>query len=403
MKKLIVFAAAALFSTYMTAQAQQCQGNCVDIDMNIGPASHGGPITNPDWSYSHGSPNISPTEFWAWSANSIGEGMNYSGYNFIAGRQYCVSYLVTTNTHTGTPSDPSAAFNIIATNGPVVGWVTTSGGAPIPATPPGSQTVDSKPWGTFMGGGFSGITEWVTVTFTATSNFNNLWIFPSAMAEPPVNVTVHGIRICEITPCEVNFNVVLGEYVQGNLTTIDILTPWLQPGYYVCNEEIYWNGGLIYSGMPVSYLGQPGNYTVCVTICNKETGQRCRKCFDFCVGKWHTQDIVVVPSDNADPKSAEVRPSTGQGVPEEMKENPLDAGAMLLVVPNPSKGDFRLSLSNKASISSVSVYNSNGVLIHSASSNSDVVNMSLRSPAGMYIVKARLQDGREITSKLIIE
>jgi len=410
MKKVLLLATAALFSAHLSmaqqVAPQQCEGNCVDVDMNIGPPSHGGPITNPNWSYSHGSTNISPTGFWAWSANSIGEGMNYSGYNFIAGRQYCISYLVTTATHDGNPSDPASAFNIIATNGPVVGMVTWAGGAPIPAPTPPFQVVENKTWNTFLGNGITGQTEWVTVYFTATNNFNNLFIFPSSPGMPPVNVTVSGIRICEINPCQARFSVAIGEY-NAPLSTLDILTPFIPAGFYVCQENIIRNGVLVYSGMPISYLAQPGNYTVCVTFCNKETGQRCTKCFDFCIGKWHSPDIAV-PVDPSDPgisdiKSLEVPARPAEVVPDHLKENPFEVPVML-VSPNPSKGgDFRISISDKSTIAQVEVYNASGQLIQTTRSNAVNAEMQLKAAPGIYFLKAKLADGKELSSKLVIE
>jgi len=384
-------------ATAQVIAPQQCPGICTQIDMNIGPPSNGGPITNPNWSYSHGSPSIGPTGFWLWSYSNDGEGINFSGYNFIAGRQYCISYLATTATHDGSPANPSAAFNIVATNGPVVGIITGGGGAPTPPVPGGAQPVHNKIWSTYMGGGQAGNTEWVTFTFTAGNNYNNLWFYPSSSTLPQVEIQVSQIIICEINPCEVNFSVQLGQF-GATQSTIDVV-PFLPPGYFFCNMDIYQGGTLVYSGSPVSYIAPPGNYRVCVTFCNQETGQRCTKCFEFCIGKWvsfTTADPVEHPGT---PKS---EPTGGGDIPESLKDKP--SLNELRIAPNPSTGEFRVSADENSIISTLEIYNAGGVLVKTLKgSNSHTVQVSLDYAPGIYFIKARLQDGKEMNSRIVLE
>ena len=385
------------FASAQIISPQQCQGICSQINMDIGPASNGGPITNPNWSYSHGSPSIGPGWFWLWSYNNEGEGINFSGYNFIAGRQYCISYLATTSTHDGSPANASAAFNIVASNGPVVGIITGGGGAPIPGIPFGAQVVHNKPWSTFSGGGQVGNTEWVTFTFTATSNFNNLWFFPSSPTLPQVEIQVSQLIICEINPCEVNFSVQIGQF-GATQSTIDVVA-WPNPGYYFCNMEIFREGTLVYSGSPVSYIAPPGNYRVCVTFCNQQTGQRCRKCFDFCIGKW-TSFTTSDPIEN--PGSPKSGPIGAGDIPESTKEKPVLNE--LRIAPNPSNGEFRVCASENSIISTLEIYNAGGVLVKTLKgSNSNTVQVSMDYAPGIYFVKARLQDGKEMNSKIVLE
>lgn len=405
---MLAFCAMQLATAQIIVQPQQCQGICQSIDMNIGPP--GGNPTNPNWSFSHGSPTLGSPGFWVWSYNNNGEGINFSGFNFIAGQQYCISYLATTSTHDGSPANAAAAFNIVATNGPVVGMVVGAGGAPIPPVPGGSQVVHNKPWSTFSGGGQVGNTEWVSFTFTASNNFNNLWFYPSSPTLPQVEISITQMIICVVEPCKVNFSVNIGQYSATQSTiTID---PYVPPGYYFCNMDLYRNGILVYSGAPVSYIAVPGNYRVCVTFCNKATGQRCTKCFEFCIGKWTSFDTSNPndPSDPVDPSDPPIefpvepksQPTEIVYIPEFQKERPTDG--TLNIAPNPSKGEFRVTADPNSVINTLEIYNTSGVLVKTIrGANGNMVNVALDYAPGIYVVKAMMQDGKVINSKIVIE
>ncbi len=183
---------------FVTTYGQQCtDGDCQNI-----PVSR-----TQGWSNSHGSPSWGSNSVWLWSyrsGNIIGEGVNYSGYNFVQGEEYCVSFTLDAGTNAATPApNQNCSMNVFLTQAAIVGAQSVGGGNPIPAiTNPNQQIMGQNIW---SGGNNSTTYQF---TFIAGSNFNNLWFYPSnpAAPNPQIEVRISEVNICHIT-CDDNQDV----------------------------------------------------------------------------------------------------------------------------------------------------------------------------------------------------
>lgn len=179
--------------SYMTTYGQCNQGTCQNI-----------PINNAQpWSNSHGTPSWGATSVWLWSYfqnNTIsGEGVNYSGFNFVQGTDYCVSFTLNATTNTGQIPNAGSSMNVILTPNAVMGIVGSNTNNPVPPTPNPNQTLMSQNiWA-------NGNNQQVyTFNFTANQNFNNIWFFPSnpAAPNPQIEVAISNMTICTIDDCD---------------------------------------------------------------------------------------------------------------------------------------------------------------------------------------------------------
>lgn len=205
-----------------------CDCDYTIVNMDIGNPSNGGPISNNQWSYSHGSPTINHSSFLLNAKAGKGEGINYSGYQFQAGRQYCIQFKTKTNSSTQSAIYRGAKFNIMATNSPILGNVTISGLGNNPSYPQNYQYFFEQTWQNFGGGGLNGTVDSYQISFTALSNFNNLWFFPeNNIANKSVSIKVYDIKICEFqesvddsdpdtSDSRHNSNIVLEDYKENN-------------------------------------------------------------------------------------------------------------------------------------------------------------------------------------------
>lgn len=399
-----------LFALFASGTVQaQCpvNENCSEVNLDFQTSGNGADISHlENWSYSHGSPSVSSTGFWLWSYNNNGEGINYSGYNFQAGRQYTICFVANTETHDGSPANANATFNIVGSNGPVVGTLTTSGGAAIPAVPSPSQTVVSEPWSTFPNPG----TGTYTYTFTATGNWTNLWFYPSSATLPQVEISISSIVICEIEPCDANFTLQLGDAGGGMTSVSAILT---NPNHAITYMEILQNGSTMYSGPPVSALLPAGNgYMICIVAVNKNTGEECRKCFDFCIGEgWIGQDgqggADLDGDSRTKSKQSVVVGENKSVISEKYKDKPSDKVLAPTITPNPSNGTFEvLSSSKKSLMSSIEVYDMNLKLVHTVNSIQGQNRASIDlndQQSGIYLVKVIYANGSVEQQKVIVE
>lgn len=399
-----------LFALFASGSVQaQCPvtDNCSEVNLDFQTSGNGADIGHlENWSYSHGSPSVSPTGFWLWSYNNNGEGINYSGYNFQAGTEYTICFVASTETHDGSPANANATFNIVGSNGPVVGTLTTSGGAPIPAIPSPSQTIVSEPWSTFPNPG----TGTYTYTFTATGNWSNLWFYPSSPTLPQVEISISSIVICRVEPCDANFTLTLGDAGGGLTSASAVLT---NPNHVMTYMEILQNGATMYSGPPVSALLPAGNnYTICVIAVNKKTGEECRKCFDFCIGEgWiGGNGHDGVKEEGVIKAQSEQSIVIGQKktvIAEAHKDKPTDKVLASKITPNPSNGTFEiLAINSKSVMTNIEVYDMNLKLVYTANSiqNQSRVSIDLNDQqSGIYLVKVTYANGSIEQQKVVVE
>lgn len=178
---------------YWNSNGQCTQGNC---QTNI-------PIANGNnWSESHGTPTWGNNSVWLWSYRQVGngfnrggEGVNYSGTNFVAGQQYCVSFTLAADTNTGGLPANNVSMNVILTQGAVVGITGSNSNNPIPATPNPSQVLmNQNIWNNVPN------TQTYTLNFTASQNFNNIWFFPQNpnAPNPQIEVSISNLNICTV-------------------------------------------------------------------------------------------------------------------------------------------------------------------------------------------------------------
>lgn len=391
MKRLIALLSLSLFLSF--SGYAQCDGDCVEADMNFTPASSYND-SHPDWQVSHGTPTVNVGSAWMWSYNNLGEGMNYSGYNFVQGRQYCISFQATTVTQNGATANANAFFRVAATQGNVTGT-----GFNIPALPAGSQVIANQNWNATSPPNSSTY----TYTFTASQNFNNLWFHPQSATLPQIELTIRNLVICELRdPCEdVSFNVQLSE--QNNDATGITLLPTGVPAGSQIQFRIIRNGVNVYSGPPVSYLGQPGNYTICMEA-RLPDGTRCRKCFSFCIEGWRSlstqggDEVIEV----------EIKQNAFYEFPEELKEQHLEGSSLenkARVFPNPTSGKFNVEVDSDLQIVNAKVYNTvSGRSVGKLDIKANTINIDIaKETVGVYDVAIELADGNVIHKKIILQ
>lgn len=395
MKKLSTFLILFLF-VQQVSFSQCANGDCSTANMDFEPNAYF--VSNADWQASHGTPSVSPNNAWMWSANGIGEGINYHSYNFVAGRQYCITIVATTVVRGGGLADPNAYFKMIATQGDVIG----GGGTALPALPSPNQLIANENWNATG----PPSTNSYTYTFTATNNFDNLWIYPYSSTMPVVELTLKRLIICDVTPepCAIKFKIGLSEQGGGD-TAITVQSDPIPLGGVV-TMNIIKNGSSVYNGLPISYIGTPGNYTICMTLTLK-SGVKCTKCFDFCIGKWYEKDKLST-NEVEDIISTKTKIKDYNPFPEELKEKNIEElfkNDDVQLFPNPNTGIFTIQSNNEVLIESITIDNlTNNRLVKLIKPQTTSVNIDLsKEDAGIYIAKIKFRDGTTINKKIIIK
>jgi len=134
------------------------------------------------WNASHGDPTVmgtvgSNTWVWMWSHSNKGEGI-VTNYNFESGRTYQISFRIKASTNVTNPTTAvqNATLNVQATSA-------------LPATSgyiiPSSANAQSIWTSTVANAGTSWQT--ITVNYTPTSNFSQLWFYPLMTANSTSN------------------------------------------------------------------------------------------------------------------------------------------------------------------------------------------------------------------------
>ena len=373
--------------------AQCPDGKCKVAEMDF--ESNGFFSSNEHWVASHGTPSVHKDDIAIWSYNGRGEGMNYRSYTFTKGRTYCVSFSAQTGVSDNKLANPNAYFRMYATQGVVSG----PGGTTMPAIPALNQLIANQNWLATSPPN----TQVYSYTFTATANFNNLWVYPFSPKLPQVNLIVRKLVICEIPPCKVDFQVALNDHPEDGITAISP-SPQAVPAGAKARVDIRQNGSLVYRGLPKSYLAEPGNYTICMSYIFKD-GRKCEKCTDICIGKWYTNKEKFAADDTV--KASVKKAETAILFPEYLKEESSlqqDAEAIRLH-PNPGNGLFELKSDSALDINRIEVYNMQGTLIEKQkpSLQTKTMNVDLSTHKdGPYFVKITLSDDRTITKKVMI-
>ncbi len=400
MKKSILFLVFA-FLVSMSGYSQ-CEGDCVEADMNFTPESNYN-NAHPDWQTSHGSPSVSPGSIWMWSANGVGEGINYQSYNFEAGKEYCISFEATTVVRGGGAANANAYFRVAATQGNVMGVYTPGGGAPLPALTTPSDVIANENWN----GTTPPSTSVYTYTFTASDNFDNLWIHPFSATMPVVEFTLRNLRICEIPdPCDdISFNLQLSEQNSG-ATGVSLIPTGIPPGS-TSGMTIIKNGLNVYSGPFISYLAMPGNYTFCLKV-RLPDGTRCEKCFDFCIGEWYNRSNGHVDEVKTGVISTKKKLDELFEFPDELKEKNIESSLLensTRVFPNPTSGKFSIEVDKNLEIASVQVYH---IALGKAVGELDIKGNNIqvdisKEATGVYDVAIELVNGSVIHEKIILK
>lgn len=263
-----------------TSASAQCLNTNGDMETFTGPI-----VTSPNtasnawinndldnWYSSHGTPttlSAAPTTcMWMWSYNGIGEGI-YTEYNFVAGETYEICYDLWRD---GT-SNPASEFRVALANGLTPNYSGTFGTAP--ATPTSSQSLTTQSW--------TGTGTWVTITetFTATSNFSQLWFYPFLAGAPtPWQAACRLDNVCvketRVDPCDFEpmFEVTYEEECTVTLTNTTVVPS----GLTILETTWDFGDGTTGKGSTVNhYYTSGGIYTVCMTVWMiNEDGECCQ-------------------------------------------------------------------------------------------------------------------------------
>ncbi|CAM1374537.1 T9SS type A sorting domain-containing protein [Tenacibaculum xiamenense] len=391
MKKLLLIFCALFVGQFNMLNAQ-CEGNnCefANINFTPDPSFIEG---NENWQPSHGSPTVNVGEVMMWSNGGIGEGINYLSYNFVAGQEYCISFLGTTEVEA---DDVDAYFRVALTQTPVAGTLINFSGAPLPSLPSPNQVIANQNWNATS----PASTSTYTYTFTATSNFNNIWFHPFTNGSRTIRFKLQRLQICNITPCESNFKVELTEFEGGN-SGLTIL-PYGIPAGSTYQISIFKDGVNVYSGLPISYIAAPGDYTVCMVVTLPD-GKKCSKCYDFCIGRWYKRGRTEVTSE----VKKESKTNFYKG---EFRDDTRGAnrGNSIDIFPNPTKGVFKIKNRTGMKLKAIEVFDKNsGKLILSKEvkplKSKDIEVDLSNSSEGVYLVRLVGEEGGKVVKSFIL-
>ncbi|WP_299891823.1 T9SS type A sorting domain-containing protein [uncultured Lacinutrix sp.] len=377
---------------YNNSKAQCVSGNCEDLDIVVEPNPSfdpnldwpnenyfsqaqslitSEPITDPNIHYS-GSGTYFIDDTGAISIyNVINSGYISSAYNFIQGREYCITYTVTSVIHpniSNIDASPAPSFGIQAGN-EIIGEtmlseIHSSGTKPFP---PETRTY--------------------TYTFSPTDNHNYLSVFKKGFTTSYLKL--ENLRVCDLsetTYCNTKFNLGLDEHSSGktiiNLQMID------QPHDSSINLNIIKDGTIVHSGESlVSYLATPGSYKICITTTLID-GTTCSKCFSFCVEQWDTGRRRSRKS------TTEYESSINNG-----PENTIK------IYPNPNNGIFTIDFKDDKTIKNIDVYDIlSGQLIKTIKSEKKQINVDLsKHKIGIYNLRIQIKDKDIINKKVVIQ
>ena len=72
------------------------------------------------------------------------------------------------------------------------------------------------------------------------------------------------------------------------------------------------------------------------------------------------------------------------------------------IYPNPAKDVVNISFSNNAECRLIDIYSIDGRLMKSQNDNSNKINIANLTP-GLYLIKVRMNDGKEFTEKIVVK
>jgi hypothetical protein len=300
-----------------------------------GNVNTGGGTDVTGWYVSHGSPSTGAPApgggsngIWMWSYSGKGEGI-YSCYKFERGKTYRICFWVQ---NTRNCSNNPGNLMVFAANG-LTGYGPGSTAIAVPAS---SQLISSS---------FTYSASWVLVsyTFTANSNYNQLWIYPYRSG-PSIDYLQYELNIDRIQcapvsqgqecqspppPCNAHFQTTIsGLIINGNPTRIFTVDSYDPSATYTWDVD-----GTTYTvaGSSFSMDFTQGIHTVCLTVINSD-GTECRYCQTFCV---ILEEIILQPGDGGNTQG---RPAAPTGI---IQLNGDDAKAYRLY-PNPASTELSL-------------------------------------------------------------
>ena len=264
------------FKAKNLAATEGCSGKCFNANMNF-PNDNYFITSYENWSASHGTPSVFPNSAWIWSANKIGEGMNFK-HSFISGKNYCIESLFQQFSYS--PNNLGSKYSkIVLTPNPVYAPPNGTLGQPIPSTPNPNQLLLNK---NYVNSSNPFLKNYV-INFTASSNYNNIWFYPYSASEQ-VNMQIKSLKICESydDPCQYEVRI-----IKNQSCTFARFYSWiiLPTGTSVTVTGYKWDfGDGTYSNeaSPDHFYPSAGTYNGTLTIMTKNLdGKCCSKRFRF--------------------------------------------------------------------------------------------------------------------------
>jgi len=242
---------------------QACTGKCYSVNMNISPSNSSWTGSWGSWKVSHGSPSVSPNNFWMWSRSGYGEGLNLSA-SFVNGNNYCIeATMLYTDDNMNSPY--TATSNIVLTGSSVNGTLVPGGGGPVPANPFTSYVLLSQLYSSIP----NNYTQTHILNFTSNNNYSNVWFYPrNTHSDKTATMTIKRVVICDkyVDPCNYSIKI----YHKINCNMVNFYPGVVLSNYSALTIQGYvWDfgdGNFSNAAYPSHFYSNPGSYIVTLSV-----------------------------------------------------------------------------------------------------------------------------------------